>query len=39
MAPRNLKKAYCLKISENVNYVKEYFYMFLSSERYYSSTK
>ena len=33
MAPQNLKKAYCLKISQNVNYVKEYFYMFFSTPK------
>ena len=33
MAPQNLKKAYCLKISQNVNYVKEYFHMFFSTPK------
>ena len=39
MTPANLEKAYGLKISQNIIYVKEYFYVFLYPERYYTSTK
>ena len=39
MTPANLEKAYCLKISQNIIYVKEYFYVFLYPERYYTNTK
>ena len=40
--PQNIwrsKKAYGLKISQRTIYVKEYFYVFLYPEKYYTSTK